>query len=280
MTGTPRTPGTDRSGIGERGYVIAKLGGSIVTDKARLQTADEGAIERFAAAFGALRADSRQHLILVAGGGSFGNSTAHPEFEPDAPDRIAASAPVIQAWAAIFEKAWNRTGPTCRVLTADELLKNEGLGVRFDAGPLFSAFAEGRIPVMMPGVVFQQRRTYLVSSDLMPLFAARAFRTKRFTALSDVDGLRIDGTTVPMIGIEDRAKALAAATQSGKPDATGGMRRKLQVMLRMAAQGIEGVICSGRPELVEAALYASPPPGTWILPSTVRASLAPKAAQC
>ena len=31
-------------------------------------------------------------------------------------------------------------------------------------------------------------------------------------------------------------------------------------------QGIEGVICQGRPDLVEAALHASPPPGTWILP--------------
>jgi hypothetical protein len=45
------------------------------------------------------------------------------------------------------------------------------------------------------------------------------------------------------------------------------MKLKLQVMLRMASQGIEGVICQGRPDLVEAALYASPPPGTWILPS-------------
>ena len=134
---------------------------------------------------------------------------------------------------------------------------------------------------MMPGVVFQRRRTNLVSSDLMPLFAARVFKTVRFAALSDVAGLRIGDETVARIPITDRKRALDAATRSDKPDATGGMRFKLQVMLRMASQGVEGVICSGRPDLVEAALFASPPPGTWILPgATTPSKPLAVAAQC
>ena len=270
MTDTPPAPKPGDESAKEHGcehgYVIAKLGGSIITDKTRLQTADEDAIERFAAAFGALPVESRRRLLLVAGGGSFGNSTAHPDFAPDAPDRIAASLPVIRQWAAIFERAWHRAGPPCQVFTADHLLRNVGRGARFDATPLFAALAEGRIPVMMPGVVFQQRRTNLVSSDLMPLFASRVFKTVRFAALSDVAGVRISGETVPRIAVADRRRALDAATQSDKPDATGGMKLKLQVMLRMASQDVEGVICSGRPELVNAALFTSPPPGTWILP--------------
>ena len=260
--------------------MIAKLGGSIITDKARLQTANEAAIEGFAAAFGALSAVRRRHLLLVAGGGSFGNSIAHPGFAADAPDRIAATAPVIREWAALFERAWHRTGPPCRVFVAEELLKDTGHGVRFDGAPLLEALTEGRIPIMMPGVVFQPRRTNLISSDLMPLFAARVFGTARFTAFSDVAGVRIGGETVATIAAQDRKRALDAATLSGKPDATGGMRRKLQVMLRMAAQGIEGVICSGRPELVETALFASPPPGTWILPGAASVTSTVRAAQC
>ena len=280
MTDTPLAPGPGDESAGENGYVIAKLGGSIVTDKTRLHTADEEAIERFAAAFGALPAEAQRRLLLVVGGGSFGNSTAHPDFAPDAPDRIAASLPVIKQWTAIFENAWHRAGPPCRVITAEELLQGAGRRARFDPAPLFAALGEGRIPVMMPGVVFQQRRTNLVSSDLMPLFAARAFRTTRFTAFSDVAGLRIGGETAARIGRGDRKRALAAATRSDKPDATGGMKLKLQIMLRMASQGIEGVICQGRPDLVEAALFASPPPGTWILPAAAPSEPVAVAAQC
>jgi isopentenyl phosphate kinase len=263
-----RTKETD---IENQTYVIGKLGGSVITDKTRLRTPSEPAIEAFSRAFGTLPADRRRRVVLAAGGGSFGHATAHPEFEPDAPDRLAASAPVFHEWAGLFEKIWHRAGPPCRVLNADALLKDGGAGVRWDPSPLRALLADGITPVLMPGIVFQQGRANLVSSDLLPLFVARTIKVSRYAALSDVSGLMIGGKTAASISSRDRKLALDAATNAVTPDVTGGMRRKLRIMLRLAAHGIEGVICSGRPELLENALFASPPPGTWIRPSDAQA---------
>jgi isopentenyl phosphate kinase len=263
-------PTTDSSNT-PNSYVIGKLGGSVITDKARLKTADEEAILSFARAFGDFAPALRRRVILIAGGGSFGHALAHAEFAPDATDRPAAAAPVFHEWAVLFEQIWRRAGPPCKTVTADELLRDTGAGIRLDPAPLHAILAAGVTPVLMPSVIFQRERTTIFTSDLFPLFVARAVGLTRFAALSDVEGVRIGGRTVATIAPEDRAAALGAATPSEKPDITGGMRRKLKIMLRLAAQGVEGVICRGRPELLEDALFASPPPGTWMLPGrTVR----------
>lgn len=253
--------------IEDQAYVIGKLGGSVITDKTRLKTANAPAVEAFAWAFGALPPARRKRIVLAAGGGSFGHATAHPEFLPDAPDRLAASAPVFHEWAALFEDIWHRTGPPCKVLNADALLQDQGAGVRWYPSPLQSLLAKGITPVLMPSIVFHHGRANLVSSDLLPLFVARTIRVSRYAALSDVAGVRINGEVIGSISPRDGPAALRAAETAETPDVTGGMRRKLRIMLRLAAQGVEGVICSGRPELLERALFASPPPGTCILPS-------------
>ena len=255
---------------GHRDYVIGKFGGAIITDKARLKTADEAAVVSFAQAFGNLAPALRRRVILIAGGGSFGHALAHPEFAPDAPDRPTAAAPVFHEWAALFDRIWRRAGPPATVLTADRILRDTEPGVRFDPAPLHAALEAGMTPVLMPSVIFQRGHATIFTSDLFPLFVARAVRLKRFAALSDVAGMRIGGEIAAVIRPSDRATAFDAITPSEKPDITGGMHRKLAVMLRLASQGIEGVICSGRPDLLESALFASPPPGTWILPGEAR----------
>jgi isopentenyl phosphate kinase len=247
-------------------YVIGKLGGSVITDKARLKTADEEAVLSFARAFGDLAPAKRRRVILVAGGGSFGHALAHPEFAPDAVDRTAAAAPVYHEWANLFEGIWRRAGPAAKTVTADQILTDTGAGIRFDPAPLLAALKGGLTPVLMPSVIFQHGRATIFTSDLFPLFVARVVRLVRFAALSDVEGVRIEGKTAATIAPEDRPAAIDAATPSEKPDVTGGMRRKLKITLRLASAGVEGVICKGRPDLLEDALFASPPPGTWILP--------------
>jgi isopentenyl phosphate kinase len=255
---------------GHHDYVIGKFGGSIITDKARLMTADKAAIMSFARAFGALTPVLRRRVILIAGGGSFGHALAHPEFASDAADRAAAAAPVFHEWAGLFERIWQRAGPPVTVLTADRILRDTGSGVRFDPAPLHAALDAGVTPVLMPSVIFQRGHATIFTSDLFPLFVAKAFRVKRFAALSDVAGLRIGGAIAATLRPSDRATAFDAITPSEKPDITGGMRRKLSVMMRLARHGIEGVICSGRPDLLEPALFAAPPPGTWIRPGAVQ----------
>lgn len=269
-------PATDKR---EADYLIAKLGGSIITDKTRLKTPNDDAIREFARAFGDLHSSLRMRVILEAGGGSFGHAAAHPEFMPDEPDRLAAAAPVFHEWAALFEAIWHTAGPPCKVLNADALFRDTGKGIRFDPAALLDVLEQEVTPVLMPAIVFHHGRANLVSSDLLPLFVARTLSVSRYAALSDVAGVRIGAETIAAIPAHDRRRALDAATPSDKPDVTGGMRRKLRIMLRLAAQGIDGVICAGRPDFLERALTASPPPGTWILPGHGHHSQA-AAAQC
>lgn len=244
-------------------YCICKIGGSLLTDKSRLRTPNGDAIGAYGRAIAALDAETRSSLILVAGGGSFGNATAHPDFLPGHPDRIAAVVPLFTEWAAILESGWRGAGLSVTVLTADKLFTVRHGALRFDAAPIRVILNCGAIPVLMGGVVWRGAAPRLVSSDVLPLFLARAFAVSRFVSLSDVPGLLVDGEVLRVIDPSISSRALLSAAPSRQPDATGGMRYKVETMLRLARLGTEGVICSGRnPSIIQAALSETPPPGT------------------
>lgn len=233
-----------------------KVGGSLLTDKARLFTPDPEGIERFARAIQACMS-AGLNVVHIAGGGSFGNAIAHPGSLID----LDAMPAVMRTWRGILEDIARPICPAIMVRGAAEL---------FEAGPSAGLrLTETRqcALVLTGDVVRTAGGLRLVSSDYLPLWVARHHALHRAVMLTNVSGVIRGGRLVrtfcgPVRGPDFEARPY--------PDATGGMGLKVRVLSRLARMGVEGAVCGGD-QLVDLASVLRAPnlPGTVFPPGRI-----------
>jgi isopentenyl phosphate kinase len=222
--------------------VIAKLGGSVITDKSKPFSYRSDVVSALSEEI----ASSDENVIVVHGGGSFGHAMAKQHGLTSESSESAASG-VAQTRGAMYEL--NRM--VCKTMMEFKL--NPYPFSPFDAigragkAPLAQwlrgLLRQGLTPITFGDVVLSQAGFKILSGDTIVLELARALRPERCVFAVDVDGVYEENTRVILPELTP-SKIRKLEVPVGD-DATGGMKLKLEVAAKVAALGSKVSFVSG-----------------------------------
>lgn len=240
---------------------VLKLGGSVITDKGSDNTVADDHLERIASHLSAAQPDE---LVLVLGGGSFGHPAARRH-------GVSATEGTFDG-AAIADIHTAMTTLTDRVLThlSDHdiqavpmhplsLAYRDGDGLQLELGAVSGALRDGFVPVLHgDGVVTAGAGVTILSGDDIVVETARILDADRVGLCSDVDGV-LDASGAVIEEIDSYETVIDALGRSETTDVTGGMARKVRVLLELSTPanvfGIDAL----------SAFLAGESPGTTVL---------------
>jgi isopentenyl phosphate kinase len=238
-----------------------KLGGSLITDKARPYTARPEVLEDLASQIAAaLREDAELQLVVGHGSGSFGHEAAS-RFDT----RDGVSGP--EAWRG-FAEVWYQASaldrlvvealrsaglPALVISPAASITAHDGRVFIWDLYPLRSALTNGLLPVVHGDVAFDEVRggTILSTEDLF-FHLAHEIHPRRILLAGQEAGVWADFPErtrlvheITPASLPDQAAGLGAAAGA---DVTGGMHSKVTQMLTLVEElpDLEVLIFSGR----------------------------------
>lgn len=251
-----------------RELVFAKLGGSLITDKARPRAARPGTIERLANEIGAAQeANPEVDLVIGHGSGSFG----HPEAVAAGLESGLGPARDRHALSAVQRAARDLHSLVLRALDAARtapfslapssfLVSRAGTPESVFAEPLLEALDRRLLPVVFGDLVLDRRAgTAIVSTEtVLTTLVERCLEEGRGVSgvlwlgdtagVLDRDGERID-EIAPSSWARYRTRVGGAAAGH---DVTGGMRHRVESALALAVRGVPSLIADGRePGLLE-----------------------------
>lgn len=272
--------------------VLLKLGGSLITDKARPETACDGMIHRLAREVTeALRQPGAPRLVLGHGSGSFGHAAAArygvheglgpgPAPEPGAgaaPERLQGISRVQERAAALHTRVVDALlaegAAPFSVAPSSALVAAAGRPVRIEAEPLLLALRVGLLPVVYGDVVMDRERGSAIASTEAVLLVVAEELERRGVAVARAlwagitDGVLAEGgERLDEVRPAAAAEALAAAGASAGTDVTGGMRHRLEAALELARRGVPSLIFDATvPGRLAAALRGEEVQGTRVL---------------
>ena len=114
---------------------------------------------------------------------------------------------------------------------------------RIDPRVLHALWDAGLVPVVSPVSSGPAGEAVNVNADEAALALARVLRADSLVYLSDVDGVRAETETLPLLSAQDARRL----TESGV--ITGGMAMKVRAALDAAAAGIVEVVVAGKARL-------------------------------
>ena len=238
--------------------VFLKLGGSLITDKARPETARLEVLTRLAREISEARAERPEmRLLLGHGSGSFGHPAA-------ARYGTRAGARTPEEWRG-FQQVWwaahrlNRhvmdallqAGlPAVSFPPSSHALCEGGELVELAAEPITRALEAGLLPVVQGDVAFD--RTWgatIVSTEQVLGHLAGLLRPARVLLAGAEQGVyaRFPAAGEPLQELRDRDLAGLSIGSAAEADVTGGMAGKVAWGLQLAAElpGTEIRIFSG-----------------------------------
>ena len=244
-----------------RPFILLKLGGSLITDKARPRVARHATIRRLARELAAAAKNPRAPRIVVGhGSGSFGHAAAaHGGLVPgaDATRRLDAIARTQRAAAdlhRIVVAALADAGARAFSFAPSSFLyaANGRVTASF-VTPIFDALGRGLLPVVYGDVVLDARRGALIVSteELFQILVKEAARRKnpvsRVVWLGETDGVRDrDGRTIARLSSAGAKRTAHGVTGASGVDVTGGMSLRLRTAGALAKVGVASAIVDGR----------------------------------
>lgn len=236
--------------------ILIKLGGSVITDKSKYRTFNGPCVKRLCREI----RESGEKVIVVHGAGSFGHVLAKEHGLNDgfvSESQIPAVAQVcydVRELDAMIVKELNDAGlPAVSVPTGScFMMEDRKLQIRDDS-VLRSLFGKGIMPVMFGDVVQDSRLGFAIcSGDQIIELLAGIFKPERIIFVSDVDGLYTDdpknNPDAELITLIDRKTLDDARTDITVDDVTGGVREKMESMLRVSSEGCDCVLVNGTVE--------------------------------
>jgi isopentenyl phosphate kinase len=257
--------------------ILVKLGGSLITDKARAETPRLPVIRRLAGEI-ARAAASGVHLIVGHGSGSFGHRAAARYgiaaglSSPDQLPGISLTQERAAAlhWQVMAELLAAGALPFS-IAPSSALTAARGEPASFCDEPLLLALERGLLPVLYGDVVLDREQGVAICSTerLFTLLAQRlperGIAVRRALWLGETAGVwDAEGRTISRLTRADFARmAEGAIGAAAGTDVTGGMRHRVETALALADLGITSQILDGRePGLLERALGGEEVPGT------------------
>lgn len=224
--------------------IFLKLGGSLITDKARPYTPRPGAIDRLAQEIQTAREQRPGlQLLLGHGSGSFGHQAA-------APYGTQHGVHTAREWRGFAEVA-TAAARLNRLVT--DTLRNAGVpaislqpsaSARCQDGrltdlaiyPIRQALAQGLVPLVYGDVALDDvRGGTIVSTEDLFVHLAQALRPRRILLAGNAPGvLDSEGRVVPRITPATVSELDAALGGARETDVTGGMAAKVAHMVALA----------------------------------------------
>jgi isopentenyl phosphate kinase len=259
-----------------RPLVLLKLGGSLITDKARPGFARHAAIRRLARELAAVVMHARGPRLLVGhGSGSFGHAAAaRGGLTPGADatrslDAIARTQRAAADLHRIVVGALADAGALPFSFAPSSFLHaaNGRVTASF-AGPIFDALDRGLLPVVYGDVVLDSRRGAVIVSteELFQVLVKEAARRRspvaRVVWLGETDGVRDgDGHPIARLSAAEAKRTARRVTGASGIDVTGGMALRLRAAGALAEAGIASAIVDGRKAGAIASAIAGREPG-------------------
>ncbi len=243
---------------------LVKLGGSVITFKGkqrRFRAKVTGNLAKEMAPF-------KDGLCIVHGGGSFGHPLAHRHDL----HRGLRGREQLAGFAEVHRSMRELNGRVLRALQEEgipalsippaTLVAVEGGEVTSFAGEPFMEYLKaGLVPVTFGDVVLDSLRgSSILSGDDLMVLLARLLKPEVAIFVVDVEGVRgPDGSVLPVVTSE-----LPELTwEEDEADVTGGLRRKVSMMLRLARDGFRCLLIGGTARgRLRAALEGRDVPGT------------------
>ena len=233
--------------------MLIKLGGSVITDKSQYRTFNKDQVSRLCREI----AESGKGTIVVHGAGSFGHVVAKkyalqhglidfsqiPAIAQVQYDVRELSSMVVRELITNGIPAVSVPPGSCFVMEDGKLIVNDSEAIR--------ALAHiGVMPVLFGDVVMDRKKGFgICSGDQIMEILADIFKPDRIVFVSDIDGLyTADPKTDPDAElIPEVTPDVMEGISSGSTvdDVTGGVRGKMESMLRMCDEGRDCVLVNG-----------------------------------
>ena len=236
-----------------RAMILIKLGGSVITDKSQYKKFNEEQAARLCREI----AESGRQCIVVHGAGSFGHVLAKKYRIQDGfreGEQIAAAAEVhhdaMELGMLMTSELMKAGIPAASVAPGNCFVLENGRLIVTDDEAVRRMQTIGIMPVTFGDVVMDRVKGFaIVSGDQMMEYMAKVFEPERIVFVSDIDGLYTknpklhpDAELIPVVTEETMR---SVGTEEDVADVTGGVRNKMEAMLRMCAPGRDCILVNG-----------------------------------
>lgn len=236
--------------------ILIKFGGSVITDKSRYRTFNADIVKRLCREI----RDSGERVIIVHGAGSFGHVLAK-EHDLNGGFKDASQIPAVAQVCydmrylnEMIVRELNDAGlPAVSVPTGSCFMMKGRELIIDDPSVLKSMFEKGIMPVMFGDVVMDYELGFAIcSGDQVMERLKEIFDPSRVIFVSDIDGLYDrdpkNNRDAKLIEDVDRNVLNSVETDITVADVTGGVRGKMETMLRMCSEGCDCVLVNGTVE--------------------------------
>jgi isopentenyl phosphate kinase len=255
--------------------IFLKLGGSLITDKARPYTVRSEKLDTLAAEIAeGVKENPDLHIILGHGSGSFGHAAASQHAT-----RLGVTSP--EAWRA-FAEVWYQASALNRFVVealrqanlpivafspAASVTAHDGKVLSWDSYPIRAALSNGILPLIQGDVAFDDFRggTILSTEDLFA-HLAHQLHPQRILLAGQESGVWADFSSrehlLEQITPDTITQLLPGMGAAAGIDVTGGMRSKVIEMLALLEKipKLEILIFSGeQPGNIRRALLGENP---------------------
>jgi isopentenyl phosphate kinase len=257
--------------------VLVKLGGSLITDKARPESPRREVLARLAGEIARVMAAGALRLVVGHGSGSFGHVAAR-RFDlasgirsPDQLPGIAITQERAAALHRLVLAALAEAGVTAfSIAPSSCVVAAAGRPMEIADEPLRLALERGLLPVLYGDVVMDREWGASICSTerLFELIIRRlslhGWAVRRVLWLGETDGLHDGaGKTIPRVSGADLAAVSSFIGAAAGTDVTGGMLHRVETAVALAQLGIPSLLANGlTPGLLERALRGEEVPGT------------------
>jgi len=222
--------------------ILIKLGGSIVTHKDQPLTVNQAALDKLVqeiVEFSQANPDTK--LIIGHGSGSFGHHVAHSLGFREKTNDPEVFQQIREAANSLHQIVIGAFQEKLRV----QSILNEDIK-RID----FQQLLEQNItPLVYGNIVEVEEGEYRIrnTEKVFELIANQTSNISKIIMISDVDGVLVDGETIPTINKDNwpQIKQHIQPRLGGAKDVTGGMLNKIESALKYAEKGIQTIIING-----------------------------------
>jgi len=233
--------------------ILIKLGGSVITDKSQYRTFNRDVVRRLCKEI----KDSGKEVVIVHGAGSFGHvlakeySLQHGYHDPEQIPAVArVQYDVRELNHMVIRELLDAGIPAISIPTGSCFMMRDGKLILDDPDVLFSASEKGMVPVMFGDVVFDMSKGFgICSGDQIIEVLCDLYDPDRVVFVSDVDGLfdkdpktNPGAKLLPEVTSEILKKV---SSTSAVADVTGGVRAKMEAMLRITSSERDCVLVNG-----------------------------------
>ncbi len=222
--------------------ILLKIGGSVLTDKARVSTMRKDIMRMVAQQIAnAKKAD----LVLVHGAGSFGH--------PQAATFLSGGRSVSDVWKThravsslntmFINELHSRNVPALPIHPLDSVTLDAGRIEHFDTTALDLMLENDIIPVLHGDIVTDSADGFnILSGDQIIAFLAQTMQPKKIGIGTDVDGIMYRGERISHLNPSEFEEYRKEIVCSSVVDVTGGMLRKVSELVELAIAGIQSEI--------------------------------------